>query len=158
MFGKLLLLFIIVPFVELVLLLKIGAKIGFGPTVAIIIVTAILGASLTRAQGARALRRFHEATAAGRLPHAEVLDGLMILIAGAVLLTPGFLTDIAGFLLLVPPVRAVVRKQLGQALKGRVHVVGPGSHAGASTSPSPRGNERIIEAKVIDMEPDESTK
>ena len=87
MFGRLLLLFITVPFIELVLLLKIGAKIGFTPTLGIIVVTAILGASLTRSQGRHTLQRFQQAQREGRLPHAEVMDGLMIIIAGAVLPT-----------------------------------------------------------------------
>jgi UPF0716 protein FxsA len=155
MFGRLLLLFITVPFIELVLLLKIGAKIGFTPTLGIIVVTAILGASLTRSQGRNTLQRFHKAQQEGRLPHAEVMDGLMIIIAGAVLLTPGFLTDIAGFLLLVPPVRAAVRGRLAAALKGRIQIVG--MSPGASR-PNPQGQvqERVIDAKVIDEDPPNS--
>lgn len=158
MFGRLLLLFIVVPILELALFLKLGSKIGLDWTILIIVVTAILGAWLTRTQGRNALMRFQQATAEGRLPHAEVLDGLMILLAGAVLLTPGFLTDTVGFLLLVPPFRAVVRTRLAQSLKGRVQVMGsmPGaagagfpasSHSGPST-----GSERVIEAKVIDVD------
>lgn len=156
MFGRLLLLFITVPFIELVLLLKVGAKIGFAPTLGIIVVTAILGASLTRSQGRHTLQRFQLAQREGRLPHAEVMDGLMIIIAGAVLLTPGFLTDIAGFLLLVPPVRAAVRGRLASALKGRIHIVGMSPGATGGRPPQGQVQERVIEAKVIDEDPPKS--
>ena len=156
MFGRLLLLFITVPFIELVLLLKIGAKIGFTPTLGIIVVTAILGASLTRSQGRHTLQRFQQAQREGRLPHTEVMDGLMIIIAGAVLLTPGFLTDIAGFLLLVPPVRAAVRGRLAAALKGRIQIVGMSASSRGSTQPQGQVQERVIKAKVINEDPPSS--
>ncbi len=154
MFGRLLLLFIIVPILELALFLKLGSKIGLGATLMIIFVTAVLGAWLTRSQGVQALARFQQATAEGRLPHAEVLDGLMILLAGAVLLTPGFLTDTVGFLLLVPPFRAGVRARLAKALKGRVHIMGsmPGSSSDLPPSSGVSPSERVIEAKVIDVD------
>ena len=153
MFGRLLLLFILVPLVDLMLLLKVGARIGFVPTLGIVIVTAILGASLTRSQGVRTLRKLQEAQAEGRMPHAELLEGVMILIAGIVLLTPGFLTDLVGFLLLIPPVRTALRGQLGKALKGRVQVVGmsPGGQVGAYPQPQEEMRERVIEAKVIEV-------
>lgn len=122
---KLLLLFILIPIAELYLFLTLGKEIGLGATLAIIILTGILGAALTKFQGARALARFRQASAEGRLPHREILDGLLILLAGAVLLTPGFLTDTIGFLLLVPPVRALLRSWLGKYLKGKVHLVSP---------------------------------
>ncbi len=158
MFGRLLILFITVPFVELMLLLRLGSKIGLPATLGIIVITAILGAALTRSQGTRALSRYREALQEGRLPHQEVLDGLMILVAGAVLLTPGFLTDAFGFLLLVPAFRRVVRKRLGTALKGRVHVVATGGFrpsAGATFRSGTR--ERVVEGKVIDPARDENS-
>ena len=86
MFGKLLLLFILVPIAELYLFINIGSQLGLGLTLAIIIVTAILGASLTKSQGRRAMEKFQAATAAGRMPAKEAIDGLMILLAGAVLI------------------------------------------------------------------------
>ncbi|MDB4538250.1 FxsA family protein, partial [Akkermansiaceae bacterium] len=125
-FGKLLLLFILVPLAELYLFMTLGARLGFANTIAIIIITAIIGAALTKSQGRIAMAKFQQATSEGRMPHKEALDGLMILLAGAVLLTPGFLTDAVGFLLLVPPVRAVVRNFLAERLKGKIKVVTPG--------------------------------
>jgi UPF0716 protein FxsA len=110
MFLRLLLLFTIVPLVELFLLVKLGTVVGVGPTVALVIFTGVLGAWLARQQGLGVLRRLSEDLAVGRLPAEALIDGLLILIAGAVLLTPGLLTDALGFLLLVPKSRAVVRK------------------------------------------------
>ncbi len=151
MFPRLLLLFLIVPLVELYLLIKIGGIIGLPATLAIIVITAFLGASLTRAQGAKVLQRFQQATMEGRLPHEEVMDGLMILLAGAVLLTPGFITDIAGFLLLVPPIRTLVRKLVVRMLKGRIQMVEVGGGSRNASSP-PRRDDGVIEAEaeVID--------
>lgn len=125
MFGKLLLLFTLVPLAELYLFMTLGDKIGVSNTILIIIVTAILGASLTKSQGRRAMAKFQQATREGRMPAQEALDGIMILIAGAVLITPGFLTDAFGFLLLIPPIRTAFGKFLASRLKGRIQVVSP---------------------------------
>ena len=122
MFLKLLTIFILVPILELSLLLRIGSKIGFEATLAIILLTAFIGAILTRTQGSKALSSFRNALAAGKLPHREALDGLLILLAGAVLLTPGFLTDTAGFLLLFAPTRAAIRTRLSTYLKKRIQI------------------------------------
>ena len=166
MFAKLLFLFITVPLVEFILMMRIGMRIGFGPTFAIILITGFIGAWLTKVQGVRTLRRFQKATSEGRLPHQEVLDGVMILVAGAVLLTPGFLTDAIGFLLLVPPVRTAVRKHLSKYLKSRIKVVGPGIGMGqmgqmgqmgrgvdgSNVSVESRGGAREVKARVIEAE------
>ena len=110
MFLRLLLLFTVVPLIELFLLVKLGTMIGIGATVLIVICTGILGAWLARWQGLGVLRRLTEDLNKGRLPADALIDGLLILIAGAVLLTPGLITDAFGFLLLVPQGRAVVRR------------------------------------------------
>ncbi|WP_089935503.1 FxsA family protein [Candidatus Entotheonella palauensis] len=109
MLAKLFAIFLIVPLIELALLLTIGAQIGIWATLAIIISTAMLGASLTRREGLKTWLRFQEKLTTGALPNEELLDGLMILVAGAVLLTPGFLTDAVGFILLIPGSRRVVK-------------------------------------------------
>jgi len=146
-FGKLLLLFIVVPLIELYLFMTLGDMIGFWETIGIIIVTAILGAALTKSQGRKALLKFHQATAEGRMPASEALDGIMILLAGAVLITPGFLTDTVGFLLLLPPFRAVVGKGLAKRLKGKVQIVTPGF-----TPPEPeRKKSKLDDGNVIDV-------
>lgn len=114
MLAKLLALFLIVPLIELVLLLTIGNKIGIWPTLAIIIGTAVVGASLTRQEGLKTWWQFQEKLTTGAFPNEELLDGLIILIAGALLLTPGFLTDTIGFILLIPGSRRVIKGRLRQ--------------------------------------------
>lgn len=147
MFGKLLLLFILVPLVELYLFATIGKQIGFEETIAIIIVTAIIGAALTKSQGRKAIARFPKASSQGRIPAKEALDGIMILLAGAVLITPGFLTDTVGFLLLFPPFRAVVGRGLAKRLKGRVQVVTP-----EFSPPEPQKKKsKLDDGNVIDV-------
>lgn len=126
MFGKLLILFILVPLAELYLFMTLGDELGFPKTLAIIVITAIIGAALTKSQGRRAIEKLHKASSEGRLPAREAFDGVMILIAGAVLITPGFLTDAVGFLLLIPPVRSIVAGYLGEKLKANIKVVTPG--------------------------------
>ena len=119
MFIRLLLLFTVVPIVELYLLIRLGTVIGVVPTVALVIVTGALGASLARWQGLGVIGRISEDLAQGRLPTDALIDGLLILIAGALLLTPGLITDALGFFLLVPQGRAVVRKAVARRLARR---------------------------------------
>lgn len=104
--------FVVVPLAELFVLIEVGGQIGALPTVAILVIDSILGSLLLRSQGREAWRRFNQALAAGRPPAREVLDGGLIIFGGAFLITPGFLTDLVGLALLVPPTRAVVRRVL----------------------------------------------
>ena len=108
----LVILFIVVPIAELALLIQVGQAIGVWWTVLILIADALLGSYLLRTQGRLAWRRFNEALVSGRLPHKEVVDGVLVIFGGVLLLTPGFITDIFGFLLLLPPSRAVFRRFL----------------------------------------------
>lgn len=155
MFAKLLLLFITVPVIELILFIKIGSKIGLLPTFATIVITGVLGAYLTKQQGLRTWRKFQSTSASGQLPANEAIDGLLILIAGAVLLTPGFLTDAVGFLMLVPFVRAAIRSQVTGKLKNKVQVVGQRPPFPSATSPPSQGGERVATGRVIDSNPSE---
>jgi UPF0716 protein FxsA len=125
MFFRLLLLFTVVPLVELGLLIELGRVIGLAPTIAIVVLTGFAGAALARWQGLATLRKVQTDMAQGRVPGEALVDGLLILVAGAVLLTPGLLTDALGFLLLIPPTRAVVRRSLVNTFKGRVQMGGP---------------------------------
>jgi UPF0716 protein FxsA len=120
----LVLLFIVVPLVELFVIIEVGQWIGVWPTIALLFLDSILGAMLLRAQGRAVWRRFNEALAARRVPHREVFDGAMVIFGGALLLTPGFVTDIFGLLLLIPPSRAVIRRFLSRIFVGRV-ALGP---------------------------------
>jgi UPF0716 protein FxsA len=109
MLPLLLILFIIVPLAELYVIIQVGQEIGALPTIAILVADSILGSVLMRAQGRAAWRRFNLALREGRVPTNEVLDGVLVIFGGALLLTPGFITDIFGLLFLLPPTRALVR-------------------------------------------------
>ena len=102
MFGKLFLLFAVVPVAEIYVLVTVGGAIGAIPTVALVLLTALAGAHLARLQGMSVMMRIRENLAQGFMPAEELLDGLLIFLAGMVLLTPGFLTDICGLLILLP--------------------------------------------------------
>lgn len=117
MFLKLLLAFIIIPIAELYLLVKTGQYIGALNTVAIVIITGIAGAYLARVQGIHTLYKIRSSLQQGRLPSDELVDALLILIAGLVLLMPGFITDIAGLMLLLPQGRSVVKKLLVRKIR-----------------------------------------
>ena len=105
--------FLLVPVLEIYLLIEIGSLIGAVWTVTAVVGTAALGAGLVRRQGLAALARFRSATQAGELPAVTIIEGLALLVAGAFLLTPGFFTDLVGFLLLTPPLRQfLVRRWL----------------------------------------------
>ncbi len=153
MFGRLLILFITVPVIELFLFMYLGSRIGITPTFAIIVATGFLGAYLTKSQGLKALKNYQDTITQGKLPHEAVLDGLMILVAGAVLLTPGFLTDAIGFTLLVPAARRWVRSLFSQYLKGKISVVG--ASMGAPVKKESPG-VITVEAEVVDDTPERS--
>ncbi len=115
-------LFIVVPLAELYVILKVGDAIGVLPTIALLAADSLLGAMLLRAQGRAVWRRFNETLAAGVMPHREVLDGVLVIFGGAFLITPGFLTDVVGLVLLLPPTRPLVRRLLVRRLGRRVTV------------------------------------
>jgi UPF0716 protein FxsA len=104
--------FLVVPLLELAVLIAVGEQFGYLATFAAMVVLSLTGAWLARREGVGSWRRLQAALAEGRMPTAEVADGAMILLAGALLLTPGFLSDVAGVLLLLPPVRLVLRRWL----------------------------------------------
>jgi UPF0716 protein FxsA len=108
----LILLFIVIPIAELYVILKVGDLIGILPTIALLVADSLLGAWLLKSQGRTVWRRFQETMQAGRVPHRELFDGVLVIFGGAFLITPGFLTDIVGVLLLLPPTRALVRRWL----------------------------------------------
>ncbi len=127
--GRLLLLFLVVPILELALLIEVGRHIGTLPTLALIFATALLGSYLARQQGLSVLRNMQAEMAQGRLPAGSIIDGVLILLAGAVLVTPGILTDAFGFLILIPATRGWIKaflwKRMEKAVRqgtARVHV------------------------------------
>ena len=140
MLGRLFLLFTIVTLVEMVILIQLGGLMGFWPTVALVAVTGFVGAALAKREGLRTLGRVKEQLGRGEMPTDALLDGLCILIAGAFLVTPGVLTDIAGFLLLMPPARVPLklglrRRFTGWLADGSARVVTIGGDTGAGASP-----------------------
>ena len=120
LFLRLLLLLTIVPLVELVILLRLAEWLRWDGTIALVLLTGVLGAWLARHEGLKALDRIQTDLAAGVTPAAAVVDGVLILVAGLVLVTPGVLTDLCGFALLVPPIRRWIGRRLAAAFKRRV--------------------------------------
>jgi UPF0716 protein FxsA len=129
----LILLFIVVPIAELYVIIKVGELIGALPTLILLLADALLGSMLLRHEGRGAWRRFNEALAARRFPGREVADGALIIVGGTLLLTPGFITDIVGIFLLLPPTRAIARRVAKRLTIGRFAVVG------VARGPSPFG-------------------
>jgi len=121
MFARLLALFICIPLVELYLLFLIGERIGPVPTVALVVVTGFIGASLARQQGFKVWRSIQSELNTGKMPAGELIEGFLVLIGGLVLLTPGLLTDLCGFALMIPAVRAAVKSQVEKRFQLRTN-------------------------------------
>ncbi len=127
MFAKLLLLFTLGPLLELYLLIEVGRIIGTWPTILLVVSTGFFGVMLARAEGFLVLRRIGDNLSSGELPGDELLNGVMILVGAAFLLTPGLISDMAGFLLLIPGsrnfVKHIIRRKLKKALEdGTLHI------------------------------------
>jgi UPF0716 protein FxsA len=119
---KLLLLFVIVPLIEIMLFIEIGSRIGTWMTLLIVAGTAVVGASLAHQEGLKTWWRIQDKLSSGILPDTELLDALLILMAGITLITPGFLTDAIGFLLLYPGTRRAIQRWLRRQLSQRLQV------------------------------------
>jgi UPF0716 protein FxsA len=139
----LVLVFIVLPVAELYVIIKVGEAIGVLPTIALLIVDSFLGAALLRSQGRAAWRRFNGALAEGRVPTREVFDGAMVILGGAFLITPGFITDVIGLLLLVSPSRAIFRGIVARMARRRAAFTVRTIHWGANR---PNGGYRGGEA------------
>jgi UPF0716 protein FxsA len=140
-FFWLLLLFFTVPLVEIYVLLEVGGVIGPLPTIALVVLTAVIGAGLIRAQGLATLGRVQQQLEHGELPAVGIIEAALLLVAGALLLTPGFVTDTIGFLILVPPLR---RWAVEAFIARRLVVTGGTSGQGGQSDP---GGPRIIEGE-----------
>jgi UPF0716 protein FxsA len=133
----LLLLFIAVPLAEIYVIIQVGQAIGALWTIALLIADSVVGARLVAWQGRLAWRRFAEAIAAGRVPHNEVTDGVLVVIGGTLLLTPGFITDVFGLLLLLPPTRLLVRRAVLRSIRRRGAVTRVVFYPRAAPPPAP---------------------
>lgn len=155
MLFYLFLLFTVVPLVELALLVWLGGQTEWWVPVLLVIADGVAGALLWRWQGLRALVRIQEEMAAGRIPADALVDGLLIFLAGAFLITPGMITDFVGFALLIPPIRAVVKRFAKVWFTRHVQVRTAAFYGAAGVSPNRpngvnRGGDQIIDARVIE--------
>lgn len=154
--ALLVVLFIVVPIVELYVIIKIGGLIGVLPTLGLLLADALLGSLLLRHQGRGAWQRFNQALAERRFPGREVADGLMIAIGGTLLLTPGFITDIFGLFLLIPPTRAIARRLLRSYAAHRFVVVGVGGNRGTPPPPhDPAGRPYDFDSTAEEIDEDD---
>ena len=154
MFGRLLLLFILTPLIELWLLMLVSEHLCAATTIWLVLLTGFVGASLARRQGLQTWIAIQRETQQGKMPAASLVDAMMIFVAGVLLITPGMLTDVVGFSLLVPPVRAFLRKRFQDSIKiqAAASVQGFGtSFSGASPG---AGDKRPSDSAndVIDVE------
>jgi UPF0716 protein FxsA len=131
---------LLVPIVEIAAIVGVGKVIGGWPTFALLVVESLLGAWLVRHEGARAWRALNDALQTGRMPSRELADAALILIGGTLLLTPGFVTDLVGFVFILPFTRPLVRPLLERAVRSRILAATPVSRAGGET----------VEGTVID--------
>jgi UPF0716 protein FxsA len=147
----LVLLFIVLPIAEIYVIIQVGELIGIWPTVALLVLDAVGGSMLLKHQGRGAWRRFNEALAQRRFPGREVVDGVLIVIGGTLLVTPGFITDVFGLFFLIPPTRALARALLRRFTVGRIAVVGfPGSGpSGPSAGPRMRDYDYDVTAEEV---------
>jgi len=151
--GRILfLVFLMVPIVEIAIFIGVGQAIGLWPTLLGVVITALIGSVLIRVQGLSLIRDIQRLMAAGVLPARQIADGLILAIAGALLLTPGYFTDLVGFLLLVPPVRTLIY----QALKRRIGAAGGfgAAKAGFSTpeNEARQTGTQNIDGDVVDLD------
>ena len=141
-------LFVAVPIAELAVIIQVGQAIGVWWTIAILVADSILGSLLMRSQGRAAWRRFSDALAAGRTPAREVADGVLVIFGGALLLTPGFLSDVCGLLLLLPPTRAVIRRLFLRQAMRRLTL----SMARPRAPRRPRRSDDDLEGTAVDVD------
>ena len=154
--ARLALLFIVVPLLELALLIRVGQVVGFWPTIGLVVFTGVAGAWLARLEGLRTMFKLRDDLAHGRLPGQAIMDGMAVLLGGALLLTPGIVTDVLGFSLLLPQTRRGIQRRVRARLEesvrdGSIHMtVMRGSERAGSDAPEveahPTEGERYREA------------
>ena len=148
-FPLLVALFIGVPLIEIYLFIQVGGMIGALPTVALVIITALVGVSLLRAQGFSTMARFQQEVATGQLPATTMLEGVALILGGALLLTPGFMTDVIGFLCLIPITRQTI---IGWAIKN-MSVTSSGFQYSSHTQKS-SNDQNVIEGEYQETDKD----
>lgn len=152
MFAKLFLTMVSVSLLEIYVLIKVGGFLGAWPTVALVVLTAFVGSALVRSQGLQVLRQFQQRIAQGESPGQELIEGFMLLVTGVLLVTPGFVTDFLGLLILQPSIRSMVAKyvlanvKLNSAMSGGFSQSSNGSTFGAGFK-SKKTDDHIIEGE-----------
>lgn len=152
MLPLLVVIFVAVPIIELFVILQVGEAIGVLPTIALLVVDSVLGSVLMRSQGRAAWARFNAALAERRVPAREVVDGVLIVFGGALLLTPGFVTDLLGLSLLLPPTRALLRGVIVRRVLPRMLVTTVGGAPGGRRRPGP-GRGHDVEGSAHEVDP-----
>jgi UPF0716 protein FxsA len=168
MVPALFLAFLVVPILEIYVIVQVGQEIGAWPTVLLLLLESALGAWIVRREGRRAWRALRDAVSQGQLPSRQLADGALLLLGGALLLAPGFITDFVGFLLVLPPTRALARAVLltwlahraqstamGWMGAGPTGAPGMDPRAGRASPPTARGRGDVIAGEVIEPEPPE---
>jgi UPF0716 protein FxsA len=145
----LIILFIAVPIAELAVIIQVGQAIGVWWTIAILVADSILGSMLMRSQGRAVWRRFNATLQSGRPPAREVADGVLVIFGGALLLTPGFITDIFGLLFLLPPTRALIRRLFLRQAMRRITVT---MAAGPRPPRGPALRDDDVEGSAVDVD------
>ncbi len=152
---------VVVPLVEIYVLLQVGQVLGALPTIALLVAMSVLGGVLLKCEGARTWRALRAALQAGRLPAAEVADGALVVLGGALMLTPGFATDVVGLLCVLPGSRGVLRRMLTAVVARRLGVAGlagvlaadrPGRRPGARRRPGPGADGTVVDGAVVDRD------
>ncbi len=139
--------FVVMPLVEIYVLIQVGQVIGAWPTILLLVADSMLGAWIVRREGGRAWRALNDALASGRMPATELADGALILVGGALMLTPGFVTDLLGALVVLPFTRPVARRMLARVVARRLVVIGPDSTRRPGPGP---GEGPVVRGDVVD--------
>jgi UPF0716 protein FxsA len=146
----LILVFIVVPLAELYVILQVGEAIGAVWTILLLAADSLIGSLLLRNQGRAVWGRFNAALSEGRMPHREVIDGVLVVFGGAFLITPGFLTDIVGLLLLIPPTRALIRRLVVRRLGRRAAIGVVGADPRRRRQPPQNGRDFDVEGTATE--------
>lgn len=150
MFAQLFLVFSSVSLLEIFVLVKVGGFLGAWPTVALVIITALIGSSLVRSQGLQLVKQLQERMAHGEMPGLQLIEGVMLLITGVLLVTPGFVTDFAGLLLLQPKIRGSIAKVLLEKVKLKTFNARSGASSQSATGApfmNSKSDDNVIEGE-----------
>lgn len=151
-------LFLVIPIIEIFFLIKVGEVIGAFPTIILVVLTAVIGAGLLRQQGLSTLARFQQNLSTGKIPAQEMVEGILLAVGGALLMTPGFVSDTMGFLCLLPFSRKLIAagiiKRSSAKFAAGIPGVGGGSAGGFYRGSSPESDSDVYEGEFTEVEGD----